>query len=120
MTSRHWLIVQSIALLLSGPLSAQTAMEQNKRDSVAASGYIAKIRKAENGFLADWRYEWRKWRDLKGTDPRYWSLHCHYDDYEVGDEFHVISTMASSKSMCPIWYQGEGQRADENDGIDNG
>lgn len=107
------------ASMLAGELVAQPAPERAHRDSVEAARYIAHVRREEAKFFNDWRHEWFKLRDLKGTDPRYWSLHCHYDDFEADDEYHIVLTTSSRKSMCPIWFQGQGIRGDENVNIDN-
>src|SRR3954464_3264294 len=94
---------------------------QRRQDSIASAKFIKQIRREEAKFLADWRYEAQKLRGLTMSDPRYWSLHCHYDDLiPVDDELHLIHTEYSRKSMCPIWFQGWGERPDESITIDNG
>lgn len=91
------------------------------REQVAMAKFIAQVRRVEQVFLVEWRWEWQKNRDLKNTDPRYWSIHCHFDDPVVyGDELHLIVNAVSRKSMCPIWFQHEGTRPDESLTIDNG
>jgi len=108
------------ALMLAGGLAAQSAPARSRPDSVEAAHYVAHVRREEAKLFNDWRNEWRKLRDLKENDPRDWSLHCHFDDFEADDEYHIILTTSSRKSMCPIWFQGLGTRADENASIDNG
>ena len=100
-------------------LSAAVPQRMSRADSVAAARIVQRARREEARFLKDWRYEWQNQRDLKGTDPRFWSLHCHADDAEPGDIYNVITTVMSRKSMCPIWFQEYGARGDENVSIDN-
>lgn len=92
----------------------------SRSDSMATARAIQRIRRQETVFFWEWRQAWKNQRDLFGTDPRFWSLHCHYDDVEIGDERNLISTAASRKSMCPIWFQEHGIRGDEALNIDNG
>src|SRR3954469_25399859 len=115
---------RAIGLLLVVALgtfaSAQTTpRERSRADSIAAAKYVKMIRREEAIFLSQWRMEWRKLRDLTGTDPRFWSLHCHANEATADDEMHVVANIASRKSVCPIWYQANGFRADENLNIDN-
>ena len=106
-----------LALILQ--LSAAAPERVSRADSIAAARVIQRARREEARFLHDWRYQWQNQRDLKGTDPRFWSLHCHSDDAEPDDIYNVITTVASRKSMCPIWFQEYGTRGDENVSIDN-
>jgi hypothetical protein len=95
--------------------------QRSRADSIAAAKYVAKVYRQEAIFFFEWRQEWRKLRDLSGADPRFWSLHCHNDDYSEDDALHMIAyPRVSKKSMCPIWFQMNGFREDENLGIDNG
>jgi hypothetical protein len=109
-------------LVLTGLTTAAGAQSgrRSRADSIAAAKYVAKVRREEAIFFFEWRQEWRKLRDLSGTDPRYWSLHCHFDDASYDDAQHLISYVGVRKSMCPIWFQYNGYRADENQNIDNG
>ncbi|MEX2178240.1 MAG: hypothetical protein WD801_05990 [Gemmatimonadaceae bacterium] len=112
------MLVAFLTLALLAPVERQATSQP---DSVAVRRFIAHARREEAKFLAAWRREWQAWRDLGRTDPRYFSLHCHFDEPLFARErFHLIRTPYSRKSMCPIWFQGRGERADEAAGIDNG
>ena len=60
-----------LALVLQ--LAAAEPQRMSRADSVAAARIIQRARREESRFLKDWRYEWQNQRDLKGTDPRFWS-----------------------------------------------
>lgn len=106
------------ALLLQVQSGTAELPRLSKSDSVASARMVARARRQEAKLFADWRYEWKNLRDLLGTDPRMWSLHCHYDEIEPDDQRNLVSTYHSRKSMCPTWFQGYGERVDENLNID--
>ena len=110
------MLLTSLLLL---QLSAGAPRSVSRADSVAATKLIQRARREETRLFFWWRHEWQKLRDLNGTDPRFWSLHCHFDDAGPEDVYNII-TVGSRKSMCPIWFQGYGTRGDENADIDNG
>ncbi len=89
------------------------------QDSIRAAKLIERARKLELDLFVAWRNEWMSLRDLDGSGSRYWSLHCHYDDVGGADAKHLIHSSHSRKSMCPVWFQNGGTRADEATGIDN-
>ncbi len=106
-----------LTLTLLAPVERQVS---NPPDSIAAKRLIAHARREEAKFLAAWRREWHATRGLGRTDPRYFSVHCHYDEpLLVRERYHLIRTPYSRKSMCPIWFQGRGERGDEAVNIDN-
>lgn len=88
-------------------------------DSLKAARLADRARKEELNLFVAWRNEWLNLRDLKMFDGRYFSLHCHYDDVTLDDAKHLIHSIASRKSMCPIWFQEGGTRADVSAAIDN-
>jgi hypothetical protein len=106
-----------LALVLQ--LAAAAPRPMSRADSIAAAKFVQRGRREEQRFFAVWRYQWQNLRDLKPTDPRFWSLHCHGDDATPEDVYNVISMASSRKSMCPIWFQEFGTRGDENAWIDN-
>ena len=113
------LTVLAFAILSSG--HSTLAHHEPNPDSVFVRKFIARARLEETHFIAAWRREWQGWRDLRSTDPRYFSIHCHYDEpLRLRQQHHLIRTVFSQKSMCPIWFQGQGERADEAIAIDNG
>lgn len=109
-----------LTLTLALQLQSGAPSPLSRGDSIASARAVARIRREEARFFAMWRREWQNQRDLYGTDPRFWSLHCHWDDVLPGDENNVITSRYSRKSMCPIWFQERGSRGDESVNIDNG
>lgn len=85
----------------------------------SATKLIERAKKQELDLFVVWRNAWRGLRDLNSSGSRFWSLHCHFDDAGFRDRKHLIHTSHSRKSMCPVWFQNGGTRADESTGIDN-
>src|SRR6476660_9549547 len=108
----------AVSLLLQVQSATPALPRMTRSDSALSARFVARARREEAKLFADWRYEWKNLRDLVGTDPRMWSLHCHFDDIEPDDERNLVSTHHSRKSMCPTWFQGYGARVDENINID--
>src|SRR5262245_52957884 len=101
------------ALLLSqGPARQPT-------DSARAAKLVERAREEELKVFTEWRIGWLALRDLNSSGSRFWSLHCHFDEIGGDDARHLVHSRQSRKSMCPVWFQGGGTRADESTGIDN-
>ncbi|HEU4994102.1 MAG TPA: hypothetical protein VFT29_04755 [Gemmatimonadaceae bacterium] len=108
----------SAAVSFSALLLAQGPSGPN--DSVKAAKLVERARKEELELFTDWRKAWIGLRDLNSSGSRFWSLHCHFDEIGGRDNArHLIHSRESRKSMCPVWFQHGGTRADESTGIDN-
>jgi hypothetical protein len=88
-------------------------------DSLRAAKLVERARADQLALFTTWRNAWMGLRDLDATGLRFWSLHCHFDDAGILKARHLIRNGRSRKSMCPVWFQGGGTRADEAAGIDS-